>query len=124
MSTSPPPTACSGSIARFKAAEMRTRTVALAALAAIVAVPAAADSSSGWFAVPANAVFSTGDSWTSDGVAYRLYGVQSCLRGTSFTNAHGVKRDCGEASLAMLIAYVRDLRPQCARVAEAPDART
>jgi endonuclease YncB( thermonuclease family) len=57
-------------------------------------------------------------------VTYRLYGVQSCLRGTSFTNAHGLERDCGEASLAMLVALTRDLRPQCYDAAEQPETKT
>lgn len=66
-----------------------------------------------WFAIRPTAIFETGDSWTDGGVVHRLYGVQSCLRGTSFTNGSGVRRDCGEASLAMLIALIRDLQPQC-----------
>jgi endonuclease YncB( thermonuclease family) len=77
-----------------------------------------------WFPVPANALYVTGDSWSEAGVTYRLYGVQACLRGTRFTNAHGLKRDCGEASLAMLVALTRDLRPQCYDAAERPEART
>jgi endonuclease YncB( thermonuclease family) len=77
-----------------------------------------------WFPVPANALYLTGDSWSDAGVSYRLYGVQSCLRRTSFTNAHGFRRDCGEASLAMLVALTRDLRPQCYDAAEQPATRT
>jgi len=77
-----------------------------------------------WFPVPANALYLTGDSWADAGVTYRLYGVQSCLRGTKFTNAHGLPRDCGEASLAMLVALIRDLRPQCYDAAEQPATRT
>lgn len=77
-----------------------------------------------WFPVPANALYLTGDSWSDAGVTYRLYGVQSCLRGTSFTNAHGLQRDCGEASLAMLVALTRDLRPQCYDAAEQPETKT
>jgi endonuclease YncB( thermonuclease family) len=77
-----------------------------------------------WFPVPANALYLTGDSWADAGVTYRLYGVQSCLRGTTFTNAHGLARDCGEASLAMLVALTRDLRPQCYDAAEQPATRT
>ena len=78
----------------------------------------------GWFSVPASVVYQTGDSWTDGGVTYRLYGVQACLRGAAVTNAHGVKRDCGEASLAMLIALTRDLQPQCTQVAAQPETRT
>lgn len=77
-----------------------------------------------WFPVPANALYLTGDSWSDTGVTYRLYGVQSCLRGTSFTNAHGLERDCGEASLAMLVALTRDLRPQCYDAAEQAETKT
>ncbi|MCP2138454.1 endonuclease YncB(thermonuclease family) [Rhizobium sp. SLBN-94] len=57
-----------------------------------------------------------GDSWTQDGARYRLYGIQSCLRGTSFTDRAGQKRDCGEASIAVLAAFIKDIRPQCAPV--------
>ncbi len=78
----------------------------------------------GWFSIPASARFNTGDSWIDGGLIYRLYGVQSCLRGTSFTNAHGMKRDCGEASLAMLVALSRDLHPRCYDAADLPAART
>ena len=81
-------------------------------------------SPSPWFPVPPNAIYLTGDSWSVDNVTYRLYGVQACLRGTSFTNGHGMKRDCGEASLAMLVALTRDLRPQCYNAVEAPQTRT
>jgi endonuclease YncB( thermonuclease family) len=77
-----------------------------------------------WFPIPSDALYLTGDTWAKDGVTYRLYGVQSCLRGTSFTNAHGLKRDCGEASLAMLAALTRDLRPQCYAAGEDPQSTT
>lgn len=66
-----------------------------------------------WVPVPPDALFQTGDAWIRDGVVHRLYGVQACLRGTSVVNAHGARRDCGEASLAMLVALIRDLRPLC-----------
>lgn len=102
------------------------RVAALAFAGLLVTSPSAfADpASSPWFSVPLSALFQTGDSWVVDGFTYRLYGVQSCLRGTSVTNAHGVKRDCGEASLAMLVALSRDLRPHCHAAARAPTART
>ena len=66
-----------------------------------------------WFAVPKGAVFTTGDTWTYAGETHRLYGVQACLRGTHFTNGSGARIDCGEASLTMLVALVRDLSPLC-----------
>lgn len=87
--------------------------------AALAQTPAAR-----WVSVPATARYLTGDSWSDAGVTYRLYGVQSCLRGTRFTNAHGVARDCGEASLAMLVALTRDLQPQCYDAAERPETKT
>jgi endonuclease YncB( thermonuclease family) len=62
--------------------------------------------------------FATGDTWTQNGQAFRLYGVQSCIRGTTFTNPVGAKSDCGEASIAYLAAVIRDTRPRCAPVAQ------
>ena len=71
------------------------------------------------FEVPQVGVaFATGDTWTQNGQTMRLYGVQSCIRGTTFTNAAGVKIDCGEASLAYLAAVMRDTRPRCAPIAQ------
>lgn len=102
---------------------MRAAVAALSMLLA-AASAAAGQTASGWFPVPTSALYQTGDSWTERGVTYRLYGVQSCLRGTTFTNAHGVPRDCGEASLAMLVALTRDLRPQCYAAAEIAASRT
>jgi endonuclease YncB( thermonuclease family) len=77
------------------------------------------------FNVPqAGVAFMTGDSWTQGGQTLRLYGVQSCLRGTKFTNPAGAKADCGEASLLYLAALVRDTKPQCAPVAQIGAPRT
>jgi endonuclease YncB( thermonuclease family) len=71
------------------------------------------------FDVPhAGVSFVTGDTWAQNGQMFRLYGVQSCLRGTMFTNQAGTKADCGEASLAYFAALVRDTRPQCAAVGQ------
>ncbi|ABE65034.1 succinoglycan biosynthesis protein exoI-like (plasmid) [Nitrobacter hamburgensis X14] len=97
--------------------------VALAPLAVLNGA-SAQTAPSRWFPVPASAVYLTGDSWSDAGTIYRLYGVQSCLRGTSFTNAHGMRRDCGEASLAMLVALTRDLQPRCYDAAEQPQTQT
>jgi endonuclease YncB( thermonuclease family) len=74
-----------------------------------------------WLPFPPNAVFETGDTWETNGQRLRLYGVQSCLRGTFFTNAQGSRVDCGEASVAMLAAMVRDLKPLCSVSARAVD---
>ncbi|MGN7882539.1 thermonuclease family protein [Ensifer sp. 22460] len=70
----------------------------------------------GYFDLLPGVTLETGDTWTSDGKRYRLYGVQSCLRGTSYTDHHGQKRDCGEASLAVLAAYIKDTKPVCAPI--------
>jgi len=63
--------------------------------------------------------FQTGDSWSANGQTFRLYGVQSCIRGTFFTNSAKARTDCGEASLAYLAAIVRDAKPRCTAIAQA-----
>jgi endonuclease YncB( thermonuclease family) len=92
---------------------VRYRTLLPLALVLTGAAAFAQSKPSPWFQIPTDSVYETGDTWAHGGKRYRLYGVQSCLRGTSFTNAKGVKRDCGEASVAMLVSLVRDLRPMC-----------
>ncbi len=76
----------------------------------------------GYFDLQPGVTLETGDTWITDGKRYRLYGVQSCLRGTAYTDRSGEKQDCGEASLAMLAAYIRDTSPVCAPVAESAGA--
>ena len=98
---------------------------AIALLAALSTTSTLAQTKpSPWFPIPQDAIYETGDTWIAGGKRYRLYGVQSCLRATSFTNAKGVKRDCGEASLAMLVSLVRDLRPMCYAAANIDYGRT
>lgn len=63
--------------------------------------------------------FETGDTWSQGGERFRLYGVQSCIRGTTFTNAAGARGDCGEASLAYFAALIRDTKPRCTTIARA-----
>lgn len=101
----------------------RAKSVAIA-MAILATASASAQTASRWFPIPAQAQYLTGDSWSDAGTTYRLYGVQSCLRGTSFTNARGIRRDCGEASLAMLVALTRDLKPQCHDAAALAQSRT
>ncbi|MGL4440932.1 MAG: thermonuclease family protein [Bosea sp. (in: a-proteobacteria)] len=74
-----------------------------------------------WLVFPPNAAFESGDTWLANGQRFRLYGVQSCLRSTFFTNAQGQRVDCGEASVAMLAAMVRDLKPLCTVSARVTD---
>ncbi len=70
------------------------------------------------FDIPMSGVtFETGDTWSQGGERFRLYGVQSCIRGAIFTNAAGAKGDCGEASLIYFAALIRDTRPRCTAIA-------
>jgi endonuclease YncB( thermonuclease family) len=79
----------------------------------------AQEPSSQVFAIPQSAVtFLTGDSWQQRDQTMRLYGVQACIRGTTYTDKSGQKQDCGAVSLAMLAAIVRDTKPTCAPVAQ------
>lgn len=90
-------------------------------IATALTVHAQQSAATDWFAIPANAVFETGDSWSDGARKFRLYGVQACLRGTYFTNHFGIRRDCGEASLAMLAALIRDFSPRCIKAASASE---
>lgn len=72
-------------------------------------------------AVSKNIEFQTGDSWKDNGSLYRLYGVQSCLRGTFAVKANGEKADCGNASLAQLAALFSTAEVSCQPVAIARD---
>ncbi len=73
--------------------------------------------SSQWQPILKDTTFETGDTWVSNGKRFRLYGVQSCLRGTAYTGSDGQKHDCGDASLRMLVGLVRAWDPQCSPVA-------
>lgn len=75
----------------------------------------------GYFDLAPGVTLETGETWVSNGERFRLYGIQSCLRGTSYTDAHENKKDCGEASLAMLAAYINDTKPVCAPVVKSND---
>lgn len=91
------------------------------ALAMIVVVASGAPSFAappGYTDLGPKIALESGETWSEGGQRYRLYGVQSCLRGTTFTNKAGVKRDCGEASLSVLVAFIKDTRPACAPVAK------
>lgn len=87
-----------------------------------LAVPSSAQTTqqtSRTFAVPTTGLtFLTGDSWQQSGQTMRLYGVQACLRGSTYTDKAGQKQDCGAVSLSMLAAIIRDVRPTCAPVVQ------
>ncbi len=91
------------------------------AIADAMLVPASA---APWSPIPSQAIYETGDAWIVGETRYRLYGVQSCLRGATFTNALGVRRDCGEASLAVLASLVHDLQPLCHQAAYRAETKT
>lgn len=106
---------------KYAAKSLAWRSIFGAALCFCWTTQSSGQSHSGdsrWLPIPETATFETGDTWTHQGQRYRLYGVQSCLRATFFTNEHGLKRDCGEASLAMLVALIRDLKPLCYTAAQ------
>lgn len=86
-----------------------------AALAIAVSAGSGSEAGSARLALQPGVTLETGDSWTTmEGRHYRLYGVQACLRGSAYVDRSGKRRDCGDASLAVLGAYVRDTRPSCA----------
>lgn len=53
---------------------------------------------------PSGVSFETGDTWAYNGGKYRLFGVQSCLRGTGYRLETGEEGDCGMRSIASLAA--------------------
>lgn len=73
------------------------------------------------FDVPKNITLQTGDSWVSNGQLYRLYGVQSCLRGTTAVAVDGSKTDCGDLSLAQLGAILTTSTVSCQPIGSAND---
>jgi endonuclease YncB( thermonuclease family) len=89
---------------------------------AFSSTPAAAAPPEGYFWLKPGLTLESGDSWKDGGQHFRLYGMQACLRGTFYTDKAGNRRDCGEASLAVLAAYIADTTPQCAPVARSAEA--
>lgn len=77
---------------------------------------ATAAATEGYFQLQPGITLESGDSWKDGDQHFRLFGVQACLRGTFYTDKAGVRRDCGEASLAVLAAYIADTKPQCAMI--------
>lgn len=75
----------------------------------------------GYFQLETGVTLESGDSWSDGGQHFRLFGMQACLRGTVYTDRTGARRDCGEASLAILAAYIADTKPLCAQVVQTPE---
>lgn len=100
---------------------VRPSTITASIVCAVLLSPAAQAQGNGplslWRPIATNTTFETGDTWVTDGQRFRLYGVQSCLRGTVYTGLDGRKHDCGDASLRMLVGLVKTWDPQCSSVA-------
>lgn len=94
-----------------------------ALLLALVLAPMSATAASpeGYFELKPGMMLESGDSWRDGDRHFRLFGMQTCLRGTFYTDKAGTRRDCGEASLAVLAAYIKDTRPWCAQVARSAE---
>jgi endonuclease YncB( thermonuclease family) len=103
----------------------------LAAFALIAIVPAAAAQHnlaakgvSTPIVVSKSAQLLTGDTWRDGNKLYRLYGVQSCIRGTAATDGNGKKLDCGNLSLAHLAALFSTATVTCQPIGYAIDKAT
>ena len=68
--------------------------------------------------------FETGDTWRHEGRKYRLFGVQSCIRGTAYRSPEGQEGDCGLRSLASLAALFSTGTVGCQPVGTAKDEAT
>ncbi|MBZ9772610.1 thermonuclease family protein [Mesorhizobium sp. CO1-1-8] len=90
---------------------------ALAILIAVSFSAPAAAAPAGYVELRPGLALESGDSWTEAGANYHLYGVQACLRGTFYTDLSGHREDCGDASLAVIAAFIADTKPVCTPVA-------
>lgn len=97
------------------------KSPALLLMLAFGSTPAVAAPPDGYFQLETGVTLESGDSWSDGGQHFRLFGMQACLRGTVYTDRTGARRDCGEASLAVLAAYIADTKPLCAQVAQTPE---
>lgn len=106
----------------------RTSLAALITLASAHAVSAEGDAPASATAAPflvsKSVQLLTGDTWRDRGKLYRLYGVQSCLRGTIALDANGKELDCGNLSLAHLAALFSTTAVTCQPIAMALDKAT
>jgi len=74
-----------------------------------------------FFRLSSSVILESGDTWSMSGRRFRLYAVQSCLRGTAYTDLRNRRRDCGDASLAVFSAFIKDTAPSCAPIARSAD---
>lgn len=73
---------------------------------------------------PSGVSFETGDTWAYKGRRFRLFGVQSCLRGTIFRSPDGQELDCGMGSIASSAALFSTGTVGCQPVGPAKDDAT
>ncbi|WP_457661943.1 thermonuclease family protein [Sinorhizobium medicae] len=73
---------------------------------------------------PASVSFETGDTWIYESREFRLFGVQSCLRGTTFRSPEGDEVDCGMRSIASIAALFSTGSIGCQPVGHAKDDAT
>lgn len=64
------------------------------------------------FPIPKGVTYLTGDSWDQGGTVVRLFGVQSCIRGTIIKTANG-ESDCGDVSMAFLANFMKTSPTKC-----------
>lgn len=69
-------------------------------------------------------VIETGDTWSHAGQKYRLYGVQACIRGTTFSKPSSEIVDCGGYSIASLAALFATQTVACQPIGAARDSAT
>jgi len=100
-----------GRQSRTRAAIAAIWVLGMSAIAEAQSPPAAAEAQS-------QTIVLSGDSWKQGGTVYRLYGVQSCLRGSFYLDRTGEQKECGAVSAAILAALLRDTRPQCRSIAQ------
>lgn len=99
---------------------MRTRLSIFVVL--LVATASAAQEKT--LSFPSGVSFETGDTWAYEGRRFRLFGVQSCLRGTVFRSPDGQEVDCGMRSIASSAALFSTSSIGCQPVGPAKDDAT
>ena len=73
---------------------------------------------------PASVSFETGDTWVYESRKFRLFGVQACLRGTTYRSPEGDEVDCGMRSIASIAALFSTGSIGCQPVGHAKDGAT
>jgi endonuclease YncB( thermonuclease family) len=95
-----------------------------ASLAMVLLLSAPADAQEKTISFHAGVIFETGDTWQYEGRKFRLFGVQSCLRGTAYRAPGGVEEDCGLRSIGSLAALFSTGTVACQPMGAANDNAT